>query len=217
MHKTPWGKFTENLLHRRSGHSPDAERSGEPIAFGMEGPLVLRFVEEGLDPADEARLAEEVAKTLPLRMSLPNRALERLNLLSDHLGGERGLLEWLDRHTGLPRLTARLLVLADSLERYTDDPAVVTAVRAFRVGHGLPDALRGVLPPATGAETLSDISSRLDRQLFDHDAEGARSLGLATSRWLRDAVSATASPSPELAEMGEVMARLHEDIAAATL
>lgn len=147
MHRTPLGKFREKLLHRPSDASPGAEREGEPIAFGMEGPLVLRFVEEGLDPADEARLAEEVAKTLPLRWSLPTRALERLDLLSERLGGERKLLEWLDGHPGLPRVTARLLVLADSLDRYTDDPAVVTAVRDFRSAHGLPDELRGVLPP----------------------------------------------------------------------
>ncbi|WP_307820676.1 hypothetical protein [Streptomyces sp. BRB081] len=216
MDKTPLGKFAENLLRRRSGASHDAERAGEPIAFGLEGPLVLGFVEGGLDTADEARLAEEVAKTLPLRWSLPSRALERLNLLSNHLGGERGLLKWLDGHPGLPRLTARLLVLVDGLERYTDDPAVVTAVRDFRAGHGLPEELGGVLPPATSAETLSDLSSRLDRQLFDHDVEGARSLGLATSRWLRDAASAATSPSPGLTEMGEVMARLHEDLAAAS-
>ncbi|MEU0123954.1 hypothetical protein ABZ114_20070 [Streptomyces albidoflavus] len=217
MHRTPLGKFREKLLHRPSDASPGAERDGEPISFGMEGPLVLRFVEEGLDPADEARLAEEVAKTLPLRWSLPTRALERLDLLSERLGGERKLLEWLDGHPGLPRVTARLLVLADSLDRYTDDPAVVTAVRDFRLAHGLPDELRGVLPPATDAETLTDLSSRLERQLFDHDAEEARSLGLATSRWLRDAVSAADASSPELAETGEVMARLHEDIAEASL
>ncbi|MGW8758818.1 hypothetical protein ACWGNH_20480 [Streptomyces albidoflavus] len=217
MHRTPLGKFREKLLHRPSDASPGAERDGEPVSFGMEGPLVLRFVEEGLDPADEARLAEEAARTLPLRWSLPTRSLERLDLLSDRLGGERRLLEWLDGHPGLPRLTARLLVLVDSLERYSDNPAVVTAVRDFRAAHGVPDELRGVLPPATGAETLTDISSRLEQQLFDHDAGQARSLGLATSRWLRDAVSASDLPSPELAETGEVMARLHEDIAAASL
>ncbi|MFC9111955.1 hypothetical protein ACFTWN_01295 [Streptomyces sp. NPDC057092] len=215
MHDKSLSKIAGHLLHRRAGASRPARDRVGPDTVGLDDGLALRFADDRVDPAEEARLAEEVAEILPLGWSLTTKAKEQLHTVSEHLGGEAGLLDWLDRHPGLPRLTARLQVLTGSLDRYSEDTAVVEILRSSRAEEPLPEELRGILPPETDDETLSDISYRIDELLFDRNTQEAARLALATTGWLRDAVRRTAAPAPDIEEMGDLMAHLHQDISEA--
>lgn len=212
MHEKPLGKLVDDLLRRRPDDSRPARQRVGPDAFGLDEGLVLGFVEGESNPADEARLAEEVAEALPLSWSLSTRAKERLSHISRRLGGERQLLEWLDEHPGLPRLTARLFALTGNLDRYSDSAPVVEALRSSRAEAPPPAELRDILPPDSSEETLGDIAYRIDELLFDRRRQEATQLALATTRWLREVAERAAPSSPEVSEMGDVMGHLHTDI-----
>ncbi|MFF8594879.1 hypothetical protein ACF061_26210 [Streptomyces sp. NPDC015220] len=212
MHDKPLGKLVGDLLHRRPGASRPARQRVGPDALGLDEEKVLGFVDGALAPADEKRLAEEVAEILPLGWSLSPRAKERLSRVTDHLGGERQLLEWLDRHPGLPRLTARLFALTGNLDRYSEDNGIVEALRSSRSRDPLPGELAGILPPETSEETLSDIAYRIDELLFEHHTQDAKRLALATTDWLRHATEQAAPSSPGIDEMRDLMTHLHRDI-----
>ncbi|MET9988756.1 hypothetical protein ABZ061_04200 [Streptomyces mutabilis] len=210
MHHKPLSNFAGHLLHRRSSR-PARQRVG-PDTMGLDEEKVLRFADGALDPADESRLAEEVAEVLPLGWSLSPRAKERLYTVTRHLGGEPQLLEWLDRHPGLPRLTARLVALTGNLDRCGEFPDVVEALRSSRAEDPFPAGLEGVLPPETDEATLSEVSYHIDELLFDRRPQDAARLALATTDWLRAAAGRAADPSPGVSEMGELMGHLHRDI-----
>ncbi|WP_079105191.1 hypothetical protein [Streptomyces prasinopilosus] len=212
MHDKPLSKLAGHLLRRLPGASHPARHRAGPDRFGLEEEKVLRFTEDRLDPAEEGRLAEEVAAVLPLGWSLSPRAKERLHAVTEHLGGERRLLEWLDRHPGLPRLTARLVALMGILDRYSDDAEVVEALRASRAEDPFPAGLENVLPPGTSEETLSDVSYRIDELLFERQTQDATRLALATTDWLRDATRSSAPSSSGISEMRELMTHLRKDI-----
>ncbi|MFH9331632.1 hypothetical protein ACH4KU_21920 [Streptomyces althioticus] len=212
MHDKPLSKFTGRLVRRRPGVSrPAPERVG-PDTYGLDEDKTLRFAADRLGPEEEQRLAEEVAELLPLGWSLSPRAKERLYTVSSHLGGEPQLLDWLDRHPGLPRLTARLTAMTGNLDRYSDDPSVVEAVRAARAEGALPAELEELLPPQTDEETLSDLAYRIDSLLFERRTGDAARLALTAADWLRTAARQAPSRSPMLDEMAEFMAHLHEDV-----
>ncbi|MER5476003.1 hypothetical protein ABT026_03290 [Streptomyces sp. NPDC002734] len=215
MHEKPLSRVTGRLRRRLRNEAHDPPGDPGPDAFGLDQYLANRFEDGALAPEDEARLAEEVATLLPRRWSLSPRAEERLSQVNDRLGGYRQVLEWLDGHPGLPRLTARLLVLTENLDHFGENTAVVDAVRAQRGRSPLPAELRDVLPPATDEETLPDIAQRLEGLLGDRRSEDATRLALATTEWLGGVARGAAPDSPEVTEMSELMSHLHTDIAQA--
>ncbi|MDH6228223.1 hypothetical protein [Streptomyces sp. MJP52] len=215
MHDKPLSRITGRPRHRRPG-APNAPGGGAgPDGFGLDEDKVEGFTAGTLGPEDEARLAEEVAALLPLRWSLSPRAEELLSQVNDRLGGNRRLMEWLDGHPGLPRLTARLVVLTENLDRFGENGAVVDAVRAHRGRSPLPAELRDVLPPDTDEATLSAIAHRVEELLGERRAQDATRLALATTDWLGGVARDAAPDSPEVAETGELMSHLHADIAQA--
>ncbi|MDN5382108.1 hypothetical protein QEP66_08420 [Streptomyces sp. LB8] len=212
MHDKPLSKLAGHLLNRRAGASRPARHRVAPDAFGLEEAKVLRFTDGTLDAAGEQRLAEEVAEILPLNWSLTYRGKERLHAVVEHLGGESGLLRWLDRHPGLPRLTARLVALTSTLDRYSEDADVVEALCSLRAQNPPPAELEGVLPPDTDAETLSAVSYRIEELLFERHPQDAARLALAATDWLRNIARQATSASGQVGEMGDLMAHLHRDI-----
>jgi hypothetical protein len=100
--------------------------------FWLDPVLVDAFLGDAQDPRGEAVLADQVAHLLPFHSELPNPLTSALSRITAHLGGDAGLLEWLDRHPGRPRLTSRLYVLIALLDRFSAEPAVVTALRELR-------------------------------------------------------------------------------------
>lgn len=207
-HFAPWSRRTSPPA---TGRTCDAEA----VAPGSPGEWRPAAPAAPPHPAREARLAQEVAEVLPLGWSLPFRGKERLDRVTDHLGGERELLEWLDRHPGLPRLTARLLALTGNLERFSADPAVIGALRSSGAGAAPPAQLKAVLPPALGDETLSDLGYHLDKLLFERHVQEAKQFALATTEWLRTAAGQSADVPSGVGEMRDVMGHLHKDISEA--
>ncbi len=142
MHDKPLSTIAGRLLHRRTSSSrPARDRTGTET-LGLDERAILLFAEDALPPEEEAQLAEEVAAALPLGWSLQPRAKEMLHTLSEHLGGEPGLLQWLDRHPGVPRLTARLVALMGNLDTFGEDRGVVEALRSSRAEKPLPGSWR---------------------------------------------------------------------------
>jgi hypothetical protein len=215
VHDKPLSNLVGDLLRRRPGASHrDRHRVG-PDTFGLDEEKVLGFVDDALDPAQETRLAEEVAEVLPLDWSLSPKARENLSQVTDRVGGERQLLQWLDRHPGLPRLTARLFVLTNNLDQYSDDTAVVEALRSSRARQPTPAGLEGVLPPETSEEPLTAIAYHIHKLLGERHAQDARRLALATTDWLRDATEQAAPSSPGISDERDLMVHQHRDISEA--
>lgn len=209
MHDQLLRRFAGDLLDRRSSASHRSRRTG-PDAFGLDEGEVEGFLAGTLSDAEEARLAEEIAEVLPLGWSLSPRGKERLSSVTDRLGGQRQLLEWLDRHPGLPRLTARVFVLMGTLDQYTDDPEVLDALRSARSADPFPAALREDLPPETDEETLGDLASRLEELLGERHTREATRVALASADWLLH-VSRQAN-TPSTRRLGELMHHLRREI-----
>jgi len=77
-------------------------------AFRFDAELVRAFVQDRLDDAGRATLADEVARLLPFHLQLPHAVIADLMAVTGHLGGDEALLRWLDGYPGRPRVTARL-------------------------------------------------------------------------------------------------------------
>jgi hypothetical protein len=214
VHDKPLLKSVGELLRRRHGSSRLTHQAG-PDGFALDSWKVSGFTAGTLSPEDEARLADEVAQLLPHHWDLPTKSVEALTPLVDHLGGQRELMAWLDRHPGRPRLIARIYVLLGHLDRYSDDPAVLAAVRHARAQDPYPIGLRGYLTPETNDETLGGLAFRIEELLGDNREEDATALALTTADWLRRAAQNADTPNSDIREMGELMDHMHQDISEA--
>jgi hypothetical protein len=183
-----------------------------PDGFRLDQDKVGRFTAGTLDPPGEAGLASEVAELLPLSWDLPVKPEESLNQIVRHLGGRDQLLRWLDGHPGLPRLTARIYVLLDLLDQYSEAPAVVGALRAARARDPYPAGLRDYLVPQTDEETLSGLGHDVEQLLSERDEAKATALAAATANWVRDSLEHAPAPAPETGELAELMAHAEADI-----
>ncbi|MET9902854.1 hypothetical protein [Streptomyces sp. NPDC006446] len=214
MHDKPLLKSVGELLRRPHGSSHRTRQAG-PEGFALDVSKVAGFTSGTLGPEDEAALADEVAQLLPHHWDLPTKSVEALTPLVDHLGGEQELMAWLDRHPGRPRLTARIYVLLGHLDQYSEDPAVLAAVRHARAQDPYPVRLRGYLTPETNDETLGGLAYRIEELLGDNREQDAIALALATADWLRSAAQNAESPNADVREMGELMDHMHQDISEA--
>lgn len=214
MHDKPLLKSVGELLRRRHGSSDRAQRTG-PDGFALDGLKVSGFIAGTISAEDEATLADEVAQLLPHHWDLPTKSVEALTPVVDHLGGQQQLMAWLDRHPGRPRLIARIYVLLGHLDQYSEDPAVLAAVRHARSQDPYPAGLRGYLTPDTNDETLGGLAFRIEELLGESREEDATALALATADWLRGAARNAETPSPDVSEMGELMEHMHQDISEA--
>ncbi|MFD8232949.1 hypothetical protein ACFV20_13845 [Streptomyces sp. NPDC059696] len=212
MHDMPLTRSVGELLHRRHRASRDARPASRPDGYGLDVWRAGQFTSGTLAPQDEARLADEVAELLPHSWDIPTKSREALMTIIDHLGGQRELMAWLDRHPGRPRMIARLYVLMGHLDRYSDDATVVGALRSAREQDPFPAGLRGYLLPQTTDETLGTLASRMEKLLAEQREEEATALALATTAWLEGVPENADSPGPAVLEMGSVMGHLHQDI-----
>jgi hypothetical protein len=96
-------------------------------AFRFDPELVRAFVQDRLDDAGRAALADEVARLLPFHRQLPHPVIADLVAVTGHLGGDEALLRWLDGYAGRPRVTARLFRVINLLDRWSAVPGVVLA------------------------------------------------------------------------------------------
>jgi hypothetical protein len=183
--------------------------------FRLDRELVDAFVAGGLDPRLETELAEQVARLLPLHWSAPNPVAADMSRLIDGLGGERGLLAWLERHPGRPRLIARMYVLVGLLDQISDAPAIVTALTELRAQVPYPPGLTGYLVPATDTDTLANLSGKIEALLGEDRTEEAFRLGVATVAMLQEVAPLAGRLDPEFGAPGDVLERLRRDLIAA--
>ncbi|MFD7791477.1 hypothetical protein [Streptomyces sp. NPDC059759] len=214
MHDKPLLKSVGELLHRRHGVSTRAARP-TPDGFVLDNAKVAAFTAGTISTEDEEALADEVAELLPHHWDMPTKSVEALTPLVDHLGGQPQLMAWLDHQPGLPRLTARIYVLLGHLDQYSEDGAVLDAVRHARSQNPYPTGLRGYLTPETNDETLGGLAFRIEELLGDNRQEDATALALTTADWLRRAARDAENPDADVREMGELMGHMHDDISEA--
>lgn len=205
-------KIADELLRLRHDSSHSSRDRSAPPGFGLDGELVARFVSGGLDQQGKATLADEVARVLPFHYALSNTPTEELAQVVAYLGGQRKLMGWLDRYPGLPRLAARLYVLMGLLDRYSADPAVVTALRESRERTPCPPGLEGCLVPDTDAETLAGVAYKIEELFGDGERKKAVDLALATLAWLQEAAPRAERLDAGLGDMDEVLGHAKRDI-----
>ncbi|MEU4090726.1 hypothetical protein [Streptomyces aureus] len=211
MHDKPLLKSVGELLRRRHGVAHAAGGS-EREGFTLDSAMVSDFVTGTLSSEDEGKLADEVAELLPHHWDLPTKSVEALTPLMDHFGSQQKLMAWLDGHPGRPRLTARIYVLLGHLDQYSEDQAILAAVRHARAQDPYPQGLRGYLTPETNDETLGGLAFRIEELLGDNRERDAIALALATADWLQRAAQNAESPDDDVREMGELMGHMHQDI-----
>ncbi|MGW5433030.1 hypothetical protein ACWET9_38490 [Streptomyces sp. NPDC004059] len=157
--------------------------------FELSTRATLMFESAGEDDVvalgGEAALAHQVARLLPFHWTWPNRVADDMSQIMDHVGDQRELIAWLDRHPGLPRLVARLYVFMGLLDRYSAVPAVVTAMREYRERTPYPPGLEPYLVPATEDDTLASIAFQVEELLGGERTREAVELALATAAWLQ--------------------------------
>jgi hypothetical protein len=188
----------------------------EPAAeFELDPDLVDAFVEGRLDADGETKLADQVARLLPMHWTAPNEVMATMQRIIDHLGGERQLLAWLERHPGRPRLVARLYVLIGLLDQVSDSEAVVRALSELREKVPYPPGLGGYLLPDTTPETLADLSAKIEGLLADDRPEDAFRLAMAAVAMLQEIAPRAAQLEPEVGALGDVLEQIRRDLIAA--
>lgn len=184
--------------------------------FALDRELIDSFVAGTLDADAEAALAHEVARVLPFHWTSPNPLAAKLSSITKHLGGERALLDWLDRQPGRPHLVAclyRLIVLVDHL---STQQAIVTALRELRERTPCPPGLAGYLVPHTTTETLANLSWQIERLLGDERVDEAVQLAVAVVSMLRQIAPRAVEIDPALGDLNSQLDRMHQDILTAT-
>jgi hypothetical protein len=177
-----------------------AEEAAVPD-FRLDRSLIDASTAGTLDRQGEAQLAEQVARVLPFHWTLPNSTMVGLVRLRNHLGGEPGLLDWLDRHPGRPRLVARLYRLTGLLDELSARAAVVEAVRELRDRGGDPTELTGYLVPDTDSSTLASLGSRIESLLGDDRVDEAAEVALGSVALLSQAAPRADELDPDLGDL----------------
>ncbi|GAA3776999.1 hypothetical protein [Streptomyces chiangmaiensis] len=214
MHEKLLSRIADELLRLRHDSSHSSQDRTAPPGFGLDRVLVSDFVAGSLDPQREAELADQVARLVPFHWGLPNTLASAMSELIEHLGGQSRLMVWLDRYPGLPRLVARLYVLLGLLDGFSENTAVVGALREFRERTPYPPGLKGCLVPETDDETLAGIAFKIEELLGDGRRKEAVELSLATAAWLQKVAPRAEELDPSVGDMGELMEHVRHDIQA---
>lgn len=210
MREKPLNKIGEELARLRHELAP--EHRSRPAGFGIDGGLVNGLLAGELARPQEAELAGQVARLLPFHYVQTNTYASIMSQVTDHLGGQQKLMEWMDGFAGLPRLTARLYVLMGLLDTYSENHAVVTALREFRERTPYPAGLKEYLLPETDDETIAALASRIEHLLGDGETYRSVRLALATADCLRQIAPQAARLDPGAEDLGELMDHCHQDI-----
>ena len=182
-------------------------------AFRFDPELVRAFVQDRLDDAGRATLADEVARMLPFHLQLPHPVIADLVAVTGHLGGDEALLRWLDGYAGRPRVTARLFQVINLLDRWSAIPGVVQALEQRRARDPYPHALAGYLIPDTNAGTLASLGQLIESRLADDRLDEAGCLALRSLALLADIAPAAAELDRRAAELKHQVRALRDLVA----
>jgi hypothetical protein len=215
MHDRLLSKVATELLRLRHDASRTSQDRVAPPGFGLDRAVISDFFAGTLDPESEAEFADQVARQLPFHWSQPNTYAESMAEIVDHLGGQTQLVAWLDRYQGLPRLVARLYVFMGLLDGFSEESAIVTALRDSRERTPYPAGLKGFLVPETDDETLASLGFKIEELLGDDSRKEAVELALATASWLQEAAPRAEQLDAHVGDLGELMEHSRKDIQAA--
>lgn len=179
--------------------------------YTFDPDLVDAFVEGKLDPRGEVELADQVARVIPYHWAGPNPMVVALEKLRRHLGGDAGLFAWLERHPGRPRVVAGLYTVIGLLDRVSDNPGVVTALRELRERTPDPPELREYLVPHTDEETLASLSGSIEALLGD-ELDRAVSVATAALGMLRQIAPHVGELDPDARDLGALVERATRDL-----
>lgn len=179
--------------------------------FWLDDREVREFVAGRLDAAGEERLAGQVAALIFARKPLPNHVVANLSHIERHLGGGRGLLAWLSNFPGRPRFAARIAVVGDVLDRVSEDPEALGALRSYRERTPHPPGLDGYLIHATDETTLASLSSLIEHLVENGKITEAGQLAAATIAMLDEALRPAAERSAQIAAVLDTLAWARED------
>jgi hypothetical protein len=182
----------------------------------LEPDFVDAFVAGDITEAEEAALADEIARLLPFHAELPVPVAAALSRLLNHLGGSTGMWAWLDRHPGRPRVVARLYRLMAVLDRVSAEPGVVTALAEFRERTPYPPGLEDHLIPITSEETLASLSGRIELLLGEDQLAKAVQAADAAAGMLAEIAPRAAELQPELAVLRDEVEQARQALAVAT-
>jgi hypothetical protein len=170
-------------------------------AFRFDPELVSAFLQDRLDDAGRATLADEVARLLPFHTQLPHQVTADLVAFTGHLGGDEALLRWLDGYPGRSRVTVRLFRVIDLLDRWSAVPGVVLALEQRRARDPYPHALAGYLVPDTTSGTLAGLGQLIESRLADDRLDEAGCVALRSLALLADIAPAAAELDRQAAEL----------------
>ncbi|MFJ7073669.1 hypothetical protein [Streptomyces sp. NPDC098781] len=212
MREKPFSKVENRLLHLRHHGSHASEGRSTPEGFGLDGALIAGFDAGTLSSEQEKELAGQVARLLPFHWVQTNTYASEMSQMIDHLGGHSALVKWLDGFPGLPRLAARLYVFMGILDQFSDNQAVVTALREFRERTPYPAGLRGYLVPETDDETLAGIAFRIEKLLGEGETDEASGLALSMADCLQQVAPRAEELDPDVNDLGELMDHSRGDL-----
>jgi hypothetical protein len=170
-----------------------------------------------LDGDGQAGLAGQVAWLIGQPAPPPTPIAVALTRIMQHEGGDEGMIMWLDRFPGRPRLVVRILELVGLLDRYGEQRTVVGALARLRGDGRFPAQLAEWLPPGTDEATLPGLGGEIKLLLCDDELAEAGRVALAAAGALAaiGPVVAEVPGAMQLADLAEASRReLREALAA---
>lgn len=180
----------------------DHEQSPKP-GFVLDTKLVKRFVADELDEHGQAELAGQVATIAVFHAELPTALAAQMTRIVHHLGGDAGLVRWLDRFPGRPKIVARLFALIDLLDTFSAEPSVVTALAELRADTRYPPGLAGYLSPDTDDETLAGLAWHVERLASDDRLADAVQLARNSAALVERLAARARELNPDLPDLAD--------------
>jgi hypothetical protein len=196
----------------RGRDHPTGDQDGPVSVFRLEPELVDAVVRGEADRDADVALADSVATVLPWHAELPPEMAGHLRRLIRHLGGDDGLLRWLDEHPGRPRVVARAYHLVGLLDGISGRKAVVTALAELREHNPRMPGLERYLPPDTDSGTLASLAQDIESLLGEGRDDDAVALSLATIAVLKDLAPRAVELDPQLRGLEEHLEQLRGEI-----
>ena len=112
-------------------------------------------------------------------------------------------------------MVARLYEVMDLLDRFSDNPAVVSALREFRARIHYPPGLRDYLVPATNEETLASLAGQIELLLADQETDRAVEVAVAALDMLGRIAPVAEELDPNLGDLGRRLEQVRERLVGA--
>ena len=112
-------------------------------------------------------------------------------------------------------MVARLYEVMGLLDLFSDNPAVVSALREFRARIHYPPGLRGYLVPATNEETLASLAGQIELLLADQETDQAVEVAAAALDMLERIAPVAEELDPNLGDLGRRLEQVRERLVGA--